>query len=59
LHLPDHMDRAVQIDAALAAGNVVAAVSLSRGALAAGDADAFAWNLVAWADIEAGKPVEG
>jgi len=59
LHLPDHMDRAVQIDAALAAGNVVAAVSLSRGALAAGDADAFTRNLVAWADIEAGKPVAG
>lgn len=53
------MDRAAQIDAALAAGDVAAAVALSRAALAAGSPDPFAWNLVAWADIEAGKAVDG
>ena len=53
------MDRADQIDAALAAGDVAAAVSLSRAALAAGDGDPFACNLVAWADIEAGRATDG
>ena len=53
------MDRAAQIDAALAAGDVASAIALSRLALAAGDSDPFACNLVAWADIEAGRAVEG
>jgi Flp pilus assembly protein TadD len=53
------MDRAAQIDAALAAGDVAGAVALSRAALAAGSPDPFACNLVAWADIEAGKAVAG
>jgi tetratricopeptide (TPR) repeat protein len=53
------MDRAAQIDAALAAGDVAGAVALSRAALAAGSPDPFDCNLVAWADIEADKAVEG
>jgi tetratricopeptide (TPR) repeat protein len=53
------MERAAQIDAALAAGDIAGAVALSRAALLAGDRDPFACNLVAWADIEAGKAVEG
>lgn len=53
------MDRAAHIDAALAAGDVAAGVALSRAALAAGDRDPFAYNMVAWADIEAGNAVEG
>ena len=53
------MDRAAQIDAALAAGDVARAVALSRAALRRGIVDPFACNLVAWADIEAGKAVAG
>ncbi len=44
-----------RIDAALATGNVAAAIALSRQALAQGDPDPFACNLVAWAEVEAGN----
>ncbi len=44
-----------RIDAALAIGDVVTAINLSRQALAMGDPDPFACNLVAWAEVEAGN----
>ncbi len=48
------VDTSRQIDAALAAGDVPAAVALSRLALAAGDCDPFVCNLVAWQQVEEG-----
>ena len=42
------------IDAALAAGDVAAAVAAARRAMAAGDTDPFVANLVAWQQIENG-----
>ncbi len=42
------------IDAALARGDVAAAVALARAALAAGDDDPFVRNLVAWQLVNAG-----
>ncbi|MFZ4688619.1 MAG: sulfotransferase [Polymorphobacter sp.] len=48
------VDIAARIDAALAAGDVAAAVELSRQALAAGDRDPFTVNLVAWQQVEDG-----
>lgn len=45
------------IDAALAAGDVAAAVAAARRALAAGDTDPFTLNLVAWDTVQAGDPI--
>lgn len=47
-------DISARIDAALAAGDVATAVRLSRQALAAGNRDPFARNLVAWQMVEDG-----
>ncbi len=50
------MSDADPIDAALARGDVAAAVALARAALAGGDSDPFVRNLVAWQLANDGDP---